>query len=324
MRLVLVSSRSFGSVVSIGEDILVKEGFRIRYVKPEERPLDDFKMQSIVAAENPDVIICGAEPISEAVLKASQKLTLVMKHGVGIDNIDIKAATALKIPVAIAPGTNTEAVADFTVAVMLVLLRSICQASNSTKIGEWKRYIGNELGMLTVGIVGTGRIGVSVIRRLNGFGTRILAYDISPNEELESKYNLKYVDLNELLKKSDIVTLHVPLTDSTRGMIGHKQLEIMKKGAYLINLARGGLIDEEALYDHLKSKRIAGAALDVFSTEPPQKSPLLKLDNVLATPHLAAYTCEAMERMDRMCGEIIVNIFNGKGSPYIINPEAIE
>ena len=321
MNLVLVSSRSFGSVVSIGEDILIKEGFRIRQVKPEERPLDDFKMQSIVASEKPNVIVCGAEPISEAVLKSSKKLSLVMKHGVGIDNIDLEAAASLKIPVAIAPGTNTEAVADFTVAVMLVLLRSICQAGNSTKRGEWKRYIGNELGMLTVGIVGTGRIGISVIRRLHGFETRILAYDIFHNEELESKYNLKYVDLDELLKRSDIVTLHVPLNDSTSRMIGHKQLEIMKKGAYLINLARGGLIDEEALYEHLKSKRIAGAALDVFSTEQPQKSPLLKLDNVLATPHLAAYTYEAMERMDRLCGEIIVSFFKGykaKVSPYIV------
>ncbi|KPJ86310.1 MAG: hypothetical protein AMS17_13000 [Spirochaetes bacterium DG_61] len=321
MRLVLVSSRSFGSAVSIGEEILRREGFTIRRVKPEKRPLDAFKMQSIVSSEKPDVIVCGAEPINEAVLKASQKLRLVMKHGVGIDNIDLESAASLKIPVAIAPGTNTEAVADFTVAVMLVLLRSICQASNSTKRGEWKRYIGNELGKLTVGIVGTGRIGISVMERLHGFRTRILAYDIFHNEELESKYNLKYVDLDELLKRSDIVTLHVPLTDGTSRMIGHKQLEIMKKGAYLINLARGGLIDEKALYEHLKSKRIAGAAIDVFSTEPPQKSPLLKLDNVLATPHLAAYTYEAMERMDRLCGEIIVNFFKGykaKVSPYMV------
>ncbi|RLE36675.1 hydroxyacid dehydrogenase, partial [Candidatus Acetothermia bacterium] len=184
MPRVLVSSRSFANIVPVGEELLSKAGFEIRRIGPEERPLNEERMKSIVDRERPDVIISGAEPIAAEALASSGNLRLIMKHGVGVDNIDLDAATGLGIAVANAPGTNTDAVADFTIAVILSLLRQVVPAAESTRAGEWNRYLGHELGRQTVGVVGTGRIGQAVIRRLAGFGSPILAYDVYQDTSL--------------------------------------------------------------------------------------------------------------------------------------------
>jgi D-3-phosphoglycerate dehydrogenase len=322
MNRALVSSRSFGAVSKAGERLLEQEGFEVRHIGPEERPLDEEKMARIMQREQPTVIICGAEPVTRKVLEASSRLSMVMKHGVGVDNIDIEAATRLGIPVANAPGTNTEAVADLAVALMLTLLRGIVHAVNSTRNGGWERYVGHELGALTVGVIGTGRIGRSVIGRVLGFGCLVLAHDVVRIPEIESHTRCRYVDLEYLLAHSDIVTLHVPLMDRTRKMIGRRELGLMKQSAFLVNVARGELVDEDVLHEHLRSRKIAGAALDVYSVEPPQASPLIKLDNVLPSPHIAAYTYESMERMDRACGEIIIQTLRGTATTNVLNPEA--
>ena len=323
MRIALVSSRSFAQVVPVGEKILTEADFEVSRVSPEERPLDAAKMARIVSREDPDVIISGAEPITAEVLAASKMLRMIMKHGVGVDNIDLDAATSLGILVANAPGTNTEAVADWVIGVMLSLLRGICAASDSTRAGKWERFVGRELGARSVGVIGTGRIGAGVIKRLHGFGATVLAYDVAQNDELVSSYGVRYVSLDELLGACDLVTLHVPLMERTKRMIGAAELSRMKGTAFLINAARGELVDKEALCEHLKAGRIAGAALDVYSTEPPLASPLIKLDNVLATPHIAAYTYEAMECMDRMCAETISATFAGKRSSNLLNPAVL-
>jgi len=324
MPRVLVSSRSFANIVSVGEELLAKGGFEIRRIGPDERPLDEERMKSIVARDKPDVIISGAEPISAEVLTASEGLRLIMKHGVGVDNIDLDAATALGIAVANAPGTNTEAVADFTIAFMLALLRHIVPAAESTRAGGWDRYLGRELGHQTVGVVGTGRIGRAVIRRLSGFGSPILAYDVYQDASLVKDFGIRYVKLEELLSQADIVTLHVPLLPETRKLIGREELARMKETAILINIARGELVDESALAEALIERRIAGAGVDVFATEPPKESPLLSLGNVLATPHIAAYTTEAMECMDRMCAETIIEVFAGRCPKNILNPAVLD
>lgn len=323
VRVVLVSSRSFGQIVPDGEQLLARGGFDVRRVPDSERPLDAPKLARLVARERPAALIAGAEPIPREVLIASPMLKLVQKHGVGVDNIDVEAATAAGIVVTNAPGTNTEAVADLTVAFMLALLRQVVPAVESTRQGKWDRYMGRELGQLTVGVVGTGRIGRAVIRRLGGFGSRILAYDVIQDPALAVANDLCYVELNELLDKSDIVTLHIPLMEDTRELLGRRELARMKKSAYLINIARGELVDEAALAEHLAAGRIAGAGVDVFATEPPQESPLLRLPNVLATPHIGAYTHEAMEAMDRVCAETVVALFSGGRSDYVVNPEVL-
>ena len=323
MKVALISSRSFGQVVPDGEHLLAKGGFDVRRVPDSERPLDAPKLARLVACERPSALIAGAEPVPRSVLLASPTLRLVQKHGVGVDNIDLAAATEAGIAVTNAPGTNTEAVADLTVAFMLALLRLVVPASQSTRLGKWERYMGRELGQMTVGVVGTGRIGRAVIRRLGGFGSRLLAYDVIQDPSLAVANNLRYVELDELLDKSDIVTLHIPLMEGTRELLGRRELARMKKSAYLINIARGELVDEAALAEHLAAGRIAGAGVDVFATEPPQESPLLKLPNVLATPHIGAYTHEAMEAMDRVCAETIVALFSGGRSDHVVNPEVL-
>jgi D-3-phosphoglycerate dehydrogenase len=320
---VVVGSRSFGQLSDVGVKLLNGAGFDVWRIPPEERPLDEPKMVEIVARENPEVVVTGAEPITKQVLEAGPNLCMIMKHGVGVDNIDIQAATKLGILVANAPGTNTEAVADMTIAMILALLRGVYSAVQSTKSGGWERYVGHDLGALTVGIMGTGKIGLAVIRRLQGFGSEVLAYDIVHNPALLSHSKVRYVEMEELLRDSDVVTLHVPLVAATEAMIGRNELEMMKPTACLVNLARGKLVDEEALFEFLQQKRIAGAAVDVYAVEPPRSSPLIGLDNVLSTPHIAAYTYESMEYMDRMCAQTIIDAMQSIARPNILNPQAM-
>jgi len=324
MRVVLVSSRSFGNVVTVGDDLLQNAGFTVHRVREEERPLNDAKLASIVSREHPEVLIPGAEPLPESVLAASEELRMVMKHGVGVDNIDLGAATSRGIVVANAPGTNADAVADLTLGLMLTLLRRICTANASTRSGAWERYMGHELGASVVGIVGTGRIGAAVARRVHAFGAKLLACDVVENEQLKAECGLRYVPLGRLLREADIVTLHAPLTKDTAKMIGTDALRAMKASAVLVNCARGELVDEDALYEHLKAAKLAGAAVDVFATEPPQDSRLLELDAVLATPHIGAYTYEAMTTMDRLCAETIIDVLvHGKTPDNVLNAEVL-
>jgi D-3-phosphoglycerate dehydrogenase len=321
MKVALVSSRSFAQVLSVGQDLLVEAGFDVRRVGPEERPLDGAKLARIVEREAPAVLIAGAEPITREVLCASPTLRMVQKHGVGVDNIDLEAATESGIAVANAPGTNTDAVADLALALMLDLLRSVVPAVESTREGKWDRYIGNELGRMTVGVIGTGRIGRAVVSRLSGFGSSVVAYDVYRDEAWADENGVRYVELEGLLRAADIVTLHIPLMDETRDLIDAPRLAMMKPTAFLVNIARGELVDETALAEALSSGGIAGAGIDVFATEPPQASPLLRCPNVLATPHIGAYTREAMECMDRTCAETVRDAFSKRMSKNVLNPE---
>ena len=323
MKRVVVGSRSFGQLSDVGVKLLNGAGFDVWRIPPEERPLDESKMVEIVARENPEVVVTGAEPITKQVLEAGPNLRMIMKHGVGVDNIDIQTATTLGILVANAPGTNTEAVADMTIAMMLALLRGIYDAVQSTRSGGWERFVGHDLGGLTIGVVGTGKIGLAVIRRLGGFGSDVLAYDIVHNQDLLSHPKVRYVEMAELLQNSDVVTLHVPLVADTKAMIGRNELEMMKPTAYLVNLARGELVDEVALFEFLQQKRIAGAAVDVYAVEPPKSSPLIGLDNVLSTPHIAAYTYESMEHMSQICAQTIIDAMRSIACPNILNPQAM-
>ncbi|TSA49084.1 hydroxyacid dehydrogenase [archaeon] len=320
----LVSSRTFAMVLPVGRAILEDHGFEVIRVAEEARPLNESKLAQIVSQVNPDVLITGAEPIPRAVLFASDRLKMVQKHGVGVDNIDLGAASERGIVVANAPNTNSEAVAELTIGLMLSLLRHIVQAATSTRKGEWSRFIGRELGHQTVGVVGTGRIGREVIKRLTAFGSKILAYDVYQDAAFAKENGFLYVPLDELLTTADIVTLHVPLLNDTRGLIGRTELGRMKETALLINIARGELVDEAALAEHLKSNGIAGAGIDVFSTEPPQESPLISIPNVLATPHVGAYTLEAMKCMDETCAETVCQVFAGSCPPNVLNPDVVK
>lgn len=320
---VLITSRSFGEFVSTGCDLLSELSLSCYRPGPEERPITERRLAELIGEHDPRAIIVGSEPITSAVLAAACRLWVVMKHGVGVDNLDVDAATERGILVGNAPDTNTETVADLTVGMIIALLRGVVRSAVSARLGGWKRVVGHEVGAETIGVIGTGKIGSAVVRRLAPFGPTVLGYDVVRDDELASTYGLSYVSFEELLRRSDVVTLHVPLLSQTRHLIGPEQLAMMKEDMKLVNIARGALIDEAALERFLDAHPDAAAALDVFSSEPPQESPLLGLENVVPTTHIGGYTYEAMERMDRLCARTVIDVLTGERPENLLNGASI-
>jgi D-3-phosphoglycerate dehydrogenase len=255
----------------------------------------------------------GFIKIPKEVLEVSEKLKVIGVHGVGVDHIDVNFAEKRGIRIVRTPEALTESVAEFTVGMMLSLLRRIPMADDAVRKGEWdKKYsdlVGVELMGKTVGILGLGRIGSAVAKRLCGFKVNLIYYKRNRNVELEKQLGIKYAAFNELLMESDIISIHVPLTSETYHIISSKEFELMKHGVYVINTARGAVIDEKALYNALVSGKVAGAALDVFESEPlSPDNPLTKLNNVILTPHLAASGEETLKKMAVAVAEEIVRI----------------
>jgi D-3-phosphoglycerate dehydrogenase len=256
---------------------------------------DDLRL---ALADCEGLLVRSETKVTADVMDAARKLRVVGRAGVGVDNVDVPAATARGIVVMNAPDGNTITTAEHTMALLVALARNVPQANRSLKEGKWERkiFIGVELQGKTLGIVGLGRIGRAVAARARSFGMKIVAHDpfISPEEARDLE--IDSVALDEVFSRADFLTVHTPLTSETRGLIGAAAFSKMKKGARIINCARGGLVDEGALFEAIKSGIIAGAALDVFTQEPPPSDhPLLALEEVIATPHLGASTTEAQE-----------------------------
>ena len=272
-----------------------------------------------------DAIVVGMEEkISEPVLDVAAKLKIVAKHGAGVDNIDIPAATKKGIPVVSAAGANSDAVADLTLGLFLSLARTIPFADRSVKEGKWPRLVGVQINGKVLGIIGLGQIGKKVARRSTGFDMKVLAYDVFKDESFAQKSGITYLPLEDVLQQADFVSIHIPLNPSTRHLIGEKQLRMMKKNSVLVNVSRGTIVDEEVLYQALKEGRIRGAALDVFAQEPPGESPLLKLDNFISTPHMAGYTQEALIETGMICVRAIVDVLEGRRPQGVINTEVLK
>lgn len=273
------------------------------------------------------LIVRSASKVTREVIANAAKLKVVGRAGVGLDNVDLPAATEKGIVVMNAPAGNTISTCEHTMSMLLSLARSIPQASASTKKGEWKRskFMGIELYNKTLGIVGLGRIGREVARRALSFGMKIKGYDPYLTKEVAEELGIEVVDLNALMANSDFITVHVPLTPETTHLISDKQFAMMKKGARVLNCARGGIIDEKALTTALKDGRIAGAALDVFEAEPPQAdNELLKLDNVICTCHLGASTEEAQVNVAIEIAECVRDFLTGKGIRNAANYPSID
>ena len=241
------------------------------------------------------LIVRSATRVDDEALEAGRRLRVVGRAGVGLDNIDVESATRRGVLVMNTPGANATATAEHTWALLLSLCRRIPAADASVRAGRWerRRYTGIQLHGKTLGVVGLGRVGRLVALRAQGFGMEVLAYDPYLSADAAAELRVELVDLEQLLAGSDVVTLHVPLTEQTRGFLGTEQLVGMKPGALLVNAARGGLVDEAAVAAALETGRLAGAAFDVFAAEPPAGSPLLARDDVVLTPHLGASTIEA-------------------------------
>ncbi|MGI6485800.1 MAG: phosphoglycerate dehydrogenase [Tepidanaerobacteraceae bacterium] len=238
------------------------------------------------------LIVRSATKVTKSLIEKS-KLKVIGRAGVGVDNIDVESATRKGILVVNAPEGNTIAASEHTIALLTSVARNIPEAVNSLKNRKWERskFIGVELNRKILGIIGLGRIGKEVAKKASGLGMNIIAYDPYINDDESS--HIKLTDFETVLKESDFITFHVPLTKNTYHLIGKKEFQMMKKGVILINCARGGIIDEQALYQELSAGKVRACALDVFEHEPPVDSPLLELPNVVATPHLGASTAEA-------------------------------
>jgi glyoxylate reductase len=267
--------------------------------------------------------------IDSEVMDSCRSLKVISNYAVGYDNIDVAAATERGIVVTNTPGVLTETVADFTWALLMASARRVVEADRFTRAGKWKTWgptllLGNDVIGKTLGIVGAGRIGSSVAKRATGFDMRVLYTDSVRKEDFEKQTGAKFTDLDTLLRESDFVSLHVPLTEETRHMIAEAEFNKMKPTAVLINTSRGPVVDEEALYHALVSGRISGAALDVFEKEPILASnPLLKLKNVVVTPHIASASVETRDKMAEIAAESILDIFSGRTPRFIVNPEVL-
>ncbi|MFB8386860.1 phosphoglycerate dehydrogenase [Microbacterium sp. NPDC055910] len=304
--------------------------FEVRHVDGTDRPA----LLAALADANA-VLVRSATKIDAEALEAAPVLKVVARAGVGLDNVDIKASTTAGVMVVNAPTSNIISAAELTIGHILSLARRIPAAHASLAQGEWKRsaYTGTELFEKTVGIVGLGRIGALIAARLQAFDMRVVAYDPYVTSARAQHLGVQLVTLDELLEQSDFLTIHMPKTPETTGMIGIEQMRRMKPTAYVVNVARGGLIDEEALFKALTTGEIAGAGLDVFSTEPPVEGGparmLLDLPNVVVTPHLGASTAEAQEKAGvsvarsvrlALGGELVpdaVNVAGGIIDPYV-------
>lgn len=255
------------------------------------------------------LIVRSATKVTAEVIAAGENLRVVGRAGTGVDNIDLPAASKRGIVVMNTPGGNTLSAAEHTLSMILALARYIPQATASIKAGKWEkdRFLGTEVSDRTLGIIGLGNIGAIVAERAEALGMRIIGYDpfLSPDSAAKKKVDL--VSLDDLFARSDFITLHTPLTVSTRNLINASSFPKMKKGVRIVNCARGGIIDEKALYEAIVSGKVAGAALDVFEKEPPGKNPLLELDQVICTPHLGASTTQAQVKVSMAIAEQVVD-----------------
>jgi len=263
------------------------------------------------------LVVRSRTKVTAGVIEAGGKLKVIGRAGVGVDNIDIEKATEKGIIVVNAPHGNTISAAEHAIALLTSLARNIPQASSSVKRGEWKRsdYTGVELNQKVLGVIGVGRIGSEVARRARALGMKIIAYDPYITRDHAEKLGIKTAAFEDLLKQSDFITLHLPLNPSTYHLIGEKELAILKPGVRIVNCARGGLIDEDALCAALQDGRVEGAALDVFEQEPPGSCKLLELANVIVTPHLGALTREAQANVALQVSEQVIRAL--KGEPIV-------
>lgn len=257
------------------------------------------------------VVVRSATKITKEVIEASDKLKLVVRAGVGLDNVDIDAAKAKGVVVQNTPEAPTVSVAEMVFSLMFSLARNITQADSSMKDERWekKKLSGTELWNKTLGIVGFGRIGQEVARRAKAFDMDVLAYDVIDIDGACREFGAKRANLDTIIEQADYITLHVPLLPQTKGMIGESEFKTMKKTAFLINTARGGVVDEKALLDALNNGEIAGAALDVFENEPPVDWQLIKHPKLVATPHLASSTGEAQVRVGELTVKKVIDAF---------------
>lgn len=281
------------------------------------RPLDEVDLLPIISGF--DGMIAGLEWITGKVISEAKRLKVISRYGTGVDRVDLQAAKRSGIYVTNTPGANSISVAELTIGLAISLARKVCEVNYETKLGQWPRIKGITLHDKVFGIIGFGSVGKEIAVRLKPFNCKVLAYDIDFNSKIAKEINVYFSEINDLLAESDFVSLHVPYVKSTHGMVDNNFLKKMKRGAFLINTARGELIDEKALYDNIKSGQIGGAALDVFCEEPCSKhNPLFSLPGVIATAHIGAATDNASNEMTRISIDECLAVLKGEEPKHAV------
>jgi len=304
-----------------GLDILKKAGAEVDIklgLKPEE-------LKSIISGYDA-LIVRSQTKVTAEVIKAGKKLKVIARAGAGVDNIDVNEATEQGILVVNAPASNTIAVAEHVFGLMLALVRHIPQAHHTLKSGVWAKseFMGTELRGKTLGIIGLGKIGAEVAKRAKAFEMEVIAHDPFVTVDYAHNLQVELISLKKLLRESDFITLHSALTAETRGLIGAKEIALVKPTVRIINCARGALIDEEALAKAIEEKKIAGAAVDVYCKEPATDCVLFKCGNIIHTPHIAASTTEAQTVAATTVAEQIVDVLNGRPPKYQVNNPSVK
>ena len=310
---VLITSRSFGQVSEEPLAILKENDIEVEFYN---QSYDEEQFRTIIGSY--DALIIGAHQFSEEAMQKAGQLQIVCKHGAGLDNIDLELARKYKLRVSNVPGTNSNAVADLVFGLMLDAARKISFAANGVKKGIWGKIIGTDVCGKTLGLIGFGAIARNVAKRAAGFDMEVIAYDPYIDTVSEELPQVRLASLDNVIEQADFLSLHVPLNDETKNLISREQMDRMKKGSFIINTARGGIVNETDLYEYLQSGHLAGAGLDVTAEEPPTDNPLVTLDNVTIVPHIGMYSKEAINAVSVVCAKNVVKMFQGETPEYLV------
>lgn len=310
---VLATPRSFDSSNSKATELLESKGCEVIKIAAPHMKEDLLKY-----APKADAIIAGLETYDKEMLDNFPKLQVISRYGVGYDAVDCAYAKEKGIAVTITPGANGNSVSDLAVTLMLSVSRNIPCMDKTLKEGHSQRPVGQEAWQKTVGVIGTGRIGSGVVRRCAGFDMNVLCMDVYKNQEIIDKYGAEYTTFEDLIKRSDYISIHTPLTPETENMFSKEQFKIMKDTAIIVNTARGGIINEDDLYEALKNKDIWGAGLDVTREGVPYTGKLKELDNCILTPHAGAATYESSEKMSYMAATNVLAILEKTKCDFIV------
>ena len=306
---VLITSVPFGEINKSPLEALSAEG--IEYlINPLNKKLNEDELIDLIS--DIDVVIAGTELYSKKVLDNAPNLKMISRLGIGLDGVDLNYAKMKGIKVCYTPDVPTPAIAELTIGLIISLLRSVHLSNIEMHSGKWHRYFGKTISDITIGFIGVGRIGARVLKMIKAFGNpKLLVNDISPNTKLDKEFNIEWVDKKTIYKESDVISLHVPLTKETKNMIGHNELMQMKSDAFLINTCRGGIINEDDLYNVMHSGHLSGVAIDAFKEEP-YKGKLSEINRCLLTPHMGSMTVECRTMMEIEATNEVIRFINGK------------
>lgn len=318
---VLITTIPFGEKNRLPLELLEEVGVEYQ-INPLNKKLTEQELAGL--ATDVDVIIAGTEPITDYVMERAPKLKMISRVGIGLDSVDLLSAKRRGIKVSYTPEAPSPAVAELTIGLMITLLRSVHISNSQMHQGVWHRYFGKRIANTTIGIIGVGRIGARVLNRLSAFGTpRLLVNDVMPNKELNRKFKLEWVDKETIYQQADVISLHVPLTGKTKNMITKDHLMMMKPEAIIINTARGGLINENDLFEVLQAGHLSGVSIDVFESEPYEGN-LSKIERVLMTAHMGSMSEDCRTRMEIDATEEAVRFLTGRPLEGLVPKEEYE